>query len=256
MKKPFSKKQNENTKILKSILELRENPLYKTYGSLRMTEELKSRGYKCSKNRIAKLMKENNIHSVTVKKYKATTNSKHSLPVAENILNQDFQAIRPNEKWVTDITYISTSEGWLYLAAILDLYNKKIVGWSVSNTMTKQLVIDALSSAVTRVNPPKGVIHHSDRGSQYCSHDYQKEMKKYGFISSMSRKGNCYDNACIESFWGTLKKELIYRLPLISRKAMKTELFKYIEIFYNRKRRHSGLNYLSPESFDFLENSA
>ena len=195
-------------------------------------------------------MKEIGFRSITVNNYKGTTNSKHNHPVAQNKLNQDFTASKPNEKWVTDITYIKTTEGWLYLAAILDLYTKKIVGWSAASTMTTQLVIDALEHAVKRNKPPKGVIHHSDRGVQYASKDYQKKLGKYGFIYSMSRKGNCYDNACIESFWGTLKKELIYPKPLMTRNIAKLEIFQYIEIFYNRKRINSTIGYIAPTTME------
>jgi putative transposase len=242
--RPESKRSIKDKNYLKDIIRIYENS-YKTYGVDRIHRDLNKTDL-CSRKRVARLMKENGIMSITAKKYKATTNSKHNNPVADNKLNQDFSASKPNEKWVTDITYIKTREGWLYLAAILDLYTKKIVGWSVSVTMTTKLVIDALDNAVKRNKPPKGVIHHSDRGVQYTSKDYQNELKKYGFICSMSRKGNCYDNACIESFWGTLKKELIYPKPLMSRSTANIEIFQYIEIFYNRKRINSTIGYVTP----------
>lgn len=244
LERPESKRSTRDKELLKKIEKIYKDSL-KTYGVDRIHREL-NKTEQCSRKRVARLMKENGIRSITVKKYKATTNSKHNHPVAENKLNQDFKASQPNEKWVTDITYIKTTEGWLYLAAILDLYTKKIVGWSAASTMTTQLVIDALEHAVKRNKPPKGVIHHSDRGVQYASKDYQKKLEKYGFICSMSRKGNCYDNACIESFWGTLKKELIYPNPLMTRNIVKLEIFQYIEIFYNRKRINSTIGYISP----------
>jgi transposase InsO family protein len=245
LKRPESKRSRENKALLEEIKKIYAESR-ETYGSKRIHKELKKNKIDCSKNRVARNMKENNIVSIYKRKYKATTNSKHSQPVSENKLNQEFKASRPNEKWVTDITYIQTKEGWLYLAAILDLYTKEIVGLSMSETMTKQLVIDALNNAAIRKNPPKGIVHHSDRGSQYASIDYQNTLQKYGFIGSMSRKGNCYDNACIESFWGTLKMELIYRNKLMTRAEAKLAIFEYIEIFYNRKRIHSSIEYKTP----------
>lgn len=176
-------------------------------------------------------MKENNIVSRRPRKYKATTNSKHNYSVADNILNQDFKADRPNKVWVTDITYIPTEEGWLYLAAIIDLCRKKVIGWSMDSTMTKELVMAALKQAVLREKPPKGVIHHSDRGSQYASHAYQALLKDYDFIVSMSRKGNCYDNACAESFFSTLKNELVHLSRFRTRAEARQAIFEYIEFF-------------------------
>lgn len=183
------------------------------------------------------------------RKFKATTNSKHNLPVSPNLLNQDFTTLKPNQKWVGDITYIPTQEGWLYLAIVLDLYDKKIVGWSMNKTMTKELVINAFESAVKRRRPGKALIMHTDRGSQYCSKDYQETLEKYFVLSSMSRRGNCYDNACAESFFGTLKTELVYLLNFDCRKSAKNTIFQYIEIFYNNQRLHSSLDYRSPNDY-------
>jgi transposase InsO family protein len=244
-KNPESKRNQEEKTLTVKIIDVYDNSR-KTYGSIRVHQELKKNNIKCSKNRVARIMKKNNIVSITKKKYKVTTDSNHNLPINPNVLEQNFTAIAPNEKWVTDITYIYTTEGWLYLSAILDLYTKEIVGFSMSSTMTKQLVIDTLNNAKKRYAPSNGLIHHSDRGSQYASYAYQEELQKNGFIGSMSRKGNCYDNACIESFWGTLKTELIYRKPLMSREQARIAIFEYIEVFYNRKRIHSSLNYLTP----------
>jgi putative transposase len=195
-------------------------------------------------------MKENGLRSRTVKKYKATTNSKHNLPVQENVLDRAFTASKPNEKWATDITYIPTSEGWLYLACVLDLFSRKIIGWHMSDRMTKELVMQALKQAYGRQQPGGPVLHHSDRGSQYASHDYQDLLKEYEMIGSMSRKGNCYDNACIESFHSLIKKELIYLNKYKTREEAKKSIFEYIEIFYNNQRIHSSIGYKTPVEFE------
>jgi len=200
----------------------------------------------CGRNRVYRLMKTHGIRSRRVKKFKATTNSKHDLPVAKNLLNQDFKATKPNEIWVSDISYIDTSEGFLYLAIVKDLFNKEIVGWYADRTMTRELVIKALNIAIMRHRPPEGLIHHSDRGVQYCSNDYQELLKKHKFICSMSRKGNCYDNACAETFFSTIKTELIYQERFQTREEARRAIFDYIEVFYNRKRKHAALGYISP----------
>ena len=192
-------------------------------------------------------MRENGWKSKVVKKYKATTNSNHNLPVAENLLNQDFTTQKSNEKWVSDITYIPTDEGWLYLAGIMDLYGREIVGWAMGERMTKELVIDCLTQARGRRSNPKGVLLHSDRGSQYCSRAYQKLLGKNGFICSMSRKGNCYDNAPMESFWGKLKQEWLNDKKFRTREEAKSAVFWYIEIYYRRYRLHESNGYRTPE---------
>ncbi|WP_242651712.1 IS3-like element ISCce3 family transposase [Ruminiclostridium cellulolyticum] len=249
IKRPESLRKKRNVELLEKIRNIHKVSR-ETYGSPRITKALKNEGINCGKNRIAKLMKENNITAKTRKKFKATTNSKHNYPVADNILNQDFTASRPNQIWVADITYIPTDEGWLYLAAIVDLYNRKVVGWAMDITMTKQLCIDALKQAIGRQRPSNGVIHHSDRGVQYASKEYQKVLKSNGFTASMSRKGNCYDNACMESFFGTLKTELIYLTRFKTRTEARLAIFEYIEVFYNRIRLHSKLGYKSPVEFE------
>ena len=221
-----------------------------TYGSPRITRALKKKGIVCGKNRVARLMHDNGITGKTKRKYKATTNSKHNYPVAENLINQNFNIDRPNQIWAADITYIPTDEGWLYLAAIEDLFQRKIVGWAMNSTMTRQLTLDALRQAVKRYRPPAGLIHHSDRGSQYASHEYQQALRDYQFITSMSRKGNCYDNACMESFFGTLKLELIYGNRFKTRAEARQAVFEYIEVFYNRIRLHSSLGYMSPLEYE------
>ena len=223
------------------------------YGSPRVTDELRECGVCCSENRVAKLMQDNNIRAKRSRKFKATTNSRHNLPVAENLLNREFEVTRPNSVWVSDITYIRTDEGWLYLAGVIDLHSRMVVGWSMSNRMTEQLTLDALSHAINRRQPPVGLLHHSDRGSQYASNNYQRLLREHQITCSMSRKGNCWDNAVMESFFATLKTELIYHERFLTRDDAKLKIFDYIELFYNRKRRHSSLGYKSPVEFEMLE---
>lgn len=255
LKRPESRRKSQNRKLLKEIRKVYQVSR-RTYGSPRITIALQKEGISCGRNRVARLMRENGIAAKTKRKYKATTNSKHNYPVAENLVNQSFAASRPNHLWVADITYIPTGEGWLYLAAIEDLFQRKIVGWAMDATMTRQLVLDALRQAVWRYRPPAGLIHHSDRGSQYACHDYQQALRDYGMICSMSRKGNCYDNACMESFFGTLKRELIYGSRFKTRAEARQAIFEYIEVFYNRIRLHSALGYMSPVEYEQAFKSA
>ncbi|GAA5416968.1 IS3 family transposase ISCce3 [Paraliobacillus ryukyuensis] len=195
-------------------------------------------------------MRENNIRSKTVKKYKATTNSKHHLPIYPNLLNQHFKVDKPGQVWVGDITYIWTSEGWLYLASIMDLYSRRIIGWAMGKRMTKELVITAMKRAMVTQPPTKGLIHHSDRGSQYASKAYQDLLRENGILTSMSRKGNCYDKACIESFHGIIKRELIFHENYKTRHQAKSSIFEYIVSFYNYKRIHSTNQYMSPIHYE------
>lgn len=197
-------------------------------------------------------MKEMGLKSCMARKYKATTNSKHAMPVHDNTLNRQFKVLAPNKVWVTDITYIRTREGWLYLASVMDLFSRKIAGWSTGSRMTQELVLDALDMAYKRQNPKPGLLHHSDRGSQYACVEYQKRLEKYKMVGSMSRKGNCYDNSCIESFHSTLKKELVYVTTFKTREQAKKELYTYIEFDYNRSRIHSTLGNKSPHRFEQL----
>jgi putative transposase len=199
--------------------------------------------------RVERIMSENGIKSRVARKFIATTNSNHRLPVAENILNRDFSVDKPNQKMVSDITYLWTDEGWLYIAGIMDLCGQKIVGLSMSERMTKDLVINAFNNAYQRAGRPTGVILHSDRGSQYCSNDYQILLKKHNFTCSMSRKGNCWDNAPMESFWGKLKCEWLYGNHFKTRQEARAAVFEYVEIFYNRQRIHASNSYLTPEEF-------
>ena len=220
------------------------------YGSPRITYDLKAKGIKCSENRVARLMKIHGIIAKTKKKFKATTNSKHNLPVAENLLNQNFVTEKPNTVWASDITYVQTLEGWLYLAVILDLFSRQVVGWAMSDRLTSDFVIKALYQAIGRRRLVSGCIVHSDRGVQYASADFRDVLKTFGFIQSMSRKGNCYDNAVSESFFHTLKTEHVYEHRYETRAEARQSIFEYIEMFYNRQRRHSALGYRSPISFE------
>jgi transposase InsO family protein len=222
----------------------------KTYGPRRITKALNKEGISIGRKRVERIMKENNIVPITVKKFKATTNSNHDYPISLNILNRQFNVDAPFKAWVSDITYVHTDEGWLYLAAIMDLYSGKIVGWAMDSTMTQQLVINALKQAIGRANPPRGVLCHSDRGVQYASKKYRRILAFYGFKQSMSRKGNCWDNACMESFFGTLKTELVYHERYKTRRQARLSIFDYIETFYNRIRLHSKLGYQSPENYE------
>ena len=219
------------------------------YGSPRMVRELRSRGFPASKQRVERLMQENGIKAKHKRRFKVTTDSKHNLPVSPNLLERNFTPTAPNQVWTSDITYLWTDEGWLYLAITLDLFNREVVGWSLKPCMTADLVTDALTMGWFRRKPAKGLIHHSDRGSQYASKAFQGKLKKYGMSCSMSRKGNCWDNAPTESWFGSFKNERVYGERIETRAAMKTLAFEYIEVFYNRKRRHSTLGYQSPERF-------
>lgn len=220
------------------------------YGSPRITDELHDQGEKCSKNRVFRRMKYLGLRAKAKKKFKVTTDSKHNLPVAANLLNRDFSTTAPNQKWVSDITYIWTDEGWLYLATVIDLYSRAVIGWSIQPTMTRKLVCDALMMALFRRGFPRGVLCHSDRGSQYCSDEYQKMLKTYGLTCSMSRKGNCWDNAVAESFFHSIKTEMIYTERYATRMIAKQSVFQYIEVYYNRIRRHSAIGSIAPVVFE------
>ena len=248
-KQPQSNRQKDNDKILMEIRESHKNSR-RAYGSPRITEDLQAKGTKCSENRVARLMKIHGIVGKATKKFKVTTNSKHTLPVAENLLKQNFEAAKPNTVWISDITYVPTLEGWLYLAVILDLFSRQVVGWAMSDRLTSGFVVRALSQAIGRRHPASRCIFHSDRGIQYASTDFRDILRAYGFIQSMSRKGNCYDNAVAESFFHTLKTEHVYDYRYETRAEARQCIFEYIEMFYNRQRRHSALGYLSPVSFE------
>ena len=219
------------------------------YGSPRMVRELRSRGFPASKERVERLMRENNIHARHKRRYKVTTDSKHNMPVAANLLNRNFMPDAPNLVWTSDITYLWTNEGWLYLAIVLDLFNREVVGWSLKPRMTADIVTDALTMAWFRRKPAAGLMHHSDRDSQYASQVFQAKLKEYGMICSMSRKGNCWDNAPTESWFNSFKNERVHGLRYETREDMKSMTFEYIEVLYNRKRQHSTLGYKSPIQF-------
>ena len=216
------------------------------YGSPRMVRELRRRGFPASKARVERLMRDNGIRARHKRRYKATTDSKHGLPVAPNLLDRNFTPSAPNEVWTSDITYLWTDEGWLYLAIVLDLFNREVIGWSMKPHMRADLVTDALTMAWFRRSPAAGVLHHSDRGSQYASDAFQVKLKAYGMICSMSRKGNCWDNSPTESWFNSFKNERVHGVCYATHEEMKAEVFEYIEVFYNRKRQHSTLGYQSP----------
>ncbi len=220
------------------------------YGSPRILRELRDEGVTCSRKRIARLMRQEDLSARRKRRRVLTTKRDRTHPVAPNILNREFTASAPNKKWVTDITYIPTRQGWLYLAVILDLYSRMVVGWSMSGNCDEKLVENALNQALTRRRPPAGLLHHSDRGSQYTSHAYQANLEESGIQSSMSRKGNCWDNATIESFFGTLKDECVGERIYASHDEARLALFTYMEVYYNRVRRHSTLGYVSPFNYE------
>lgn len=249
LKKQPGKRELANKKLDEKIMDLFTLHQGRA-GSPRITKDLQERGERCSKNRVARRMKQLNLRAKAKKKFKVTTDSKHRLPVAPNLLNRDFKATVPNQKWCGDISYIWTGEGWLYLAVVIDLYSRAVIGWSLQPTMTRQLVCDALMMALWRRGFPRGVLFHSDRGSQYCSEDYQRLLKHYGLTSSMSRKGDCWDNAVAESFFNTLKTELIYTQRYTTREIAKQSIFEYIETYYNRMRRHSAIGLMAPVAFE------
>lgn len=219
------------------------------YGSPRMIRELRERGFSAGKERVERLMRTHGIRARHKRRYKATTDSQHGLPVADNLLARDFTPTAPNQAWTSDITYLWTDEGWLYLAIVLDLFNREVVGWSLKPQMTAAIVTDALTMAWFRRRPAPGLIHHSDRGSQYASQAFQARLTEYGMRCSMSRKGNCWDNAPTESWFNSFKNERVHGVRFATRAQMKAEAFEYIEAFYNRKRRHSTLGYKSPTQF-------
>ena len=229
-----------------------ERQLKNAYGSPRMVRELRDRGFPAGKERVERLMRENGIRARHKRRFKATTDSKHALPVAPNRLDRNFQPAAPNQVWSADLTYIWTDEGWLYLAVVLDLFNREVVGWSIKPRMTADIVMDALSMAWFRRRPAPGLMHHSDRGSQYASGAFQARLHEYGMVCSMSRKGNCWDNAPTESFFNSLKNERVHGTRYDTRDEAIADVFDYIEPFYNRRRQHSTLGYVSPVKF--LEN--
>jgi putative transposase len=246
--RPKSKRSQENEKLTEQILMFHCGSRC-TYGSPRIYKDMKGAGHSVSENRVARLMKLKGIRGKAKRKFKTTTTSKHQRPRVENLVKQDFQTSQPNKLWVSDITYIATLEGWLYLAVILDVFSRKVIGWAFSERLTDDLVLTALRMAKQQRSTLNNLIYHSDQGSQYASHDFQASLKQNDITQSMSGKGNCYDNALAESFFATLKTEAD-GLPYTTRQQATTSIFSYIETFYNPKRPHSSLNYLSPNDFD------
>jgi len=227
----------------------------RTYGSPRLTEELRRQGQSCGRNRIARLMRQLELCGRGQRRYRVrTTDSNHDEPIAPNLLGAAAPPTGRDQQWVADITYIETREGWLYLAAIMDRYSRRIVGWAMGAQIDTALVLRALHMALQHRQPPAGLLLHSDRGVQYASRQYRQALAKAGILASMSRKANCYDNAAMESFWSTLKWELVYRTEFLTRAKATAEIFDYIEIFYNRRRLHSSLHYLCPVDFELQNN--
>lgn len=233
LNRPISRRKTKDTVIREQIVKIYNNSR-KTYGSPRIHKQLGREGIHCGKKRVERLMREAGIQAIQKRKFKVTTDSGHNLPVAKNILNRNFTVGSPNTRWVSDITYINTGEGRLYLAAVMDLDSKRVVGYVMKKYLTRELVIEALNTAIVNRRSGRGLIIHSDRGSQYASYDYQQLLRQYGFICSMSRRGDCWDNSPVESFFKTLKTELVYHRRFKSRAEAKLEIFEYIEVFYNR----------------------
>lgn len=244
-----SKRSSEERKLRSRITELHAQS-DKTYGSPRILAELRDEGEHISRKRVARIMRENGLYSRHRRKFRVTTNSAHPFPVAENTLAQNFSADELNKKWVTDVTYIPTHEGWLYLAVVIDLFSRRVVGWSMDSQLERNLTIQALTMALKQRRPSAGLVHHSDRGSHYANHYYRLKLEAHQILSSMSRRGNCWDNAVAESFFKTLKVERVYHRKYRTREEARADLFEYIEVFYNRKRRHSANGFVSPVDFE------
>ncbi len=249
--RPASPRQREDLVLLAHIRSAfaRSNA---TYGSPRLTRELQDEGLEVGRRRTARLMRENGLRARQKRRFKRTTDSHHAFPVAPNLLEQDFSAECPNQKWAADISYVWTSEGWLYLAVVLDLFARRVVGWAVRDRLHQELALEALRKALAIRRPSAGLIHHADCGSPYCSTAYQAELKKHGIRISMSGKGNCFDNAVVETFFKSLKSELVWRTVFQTRAEAKEAIGQYIDGFYNPIRRHSTLDYLSPAQFERL----
>ena len=249
LNRPESVRSREDRQLGEKVKKIHEKSR-EIYGARRIRQELVEDGEPISRTRVGRLMKQQGLESKSKRKFKATTNSNHGRPVAPNLLDREFLVDQPDTVYAGDITYIPTNEGWLYLAVLIDLYSRAVVGWAMSERITAQLANDALMMAIWKRKPPKGLMTHSDRGSQYASALYQKTITDHGFICSMSRKGNCWDNAPSESFFHTLKTELTHHRRYQTRQEAKQEIFEYIEVFYNRQRRHSTIGYLTPMGYE------
>jgi transposase InsO family protein len=244
-----SEKEAKELKLLRAIEDVHRSSR-KNYGSPRIFNQLIGMGHKVGKTKVERTMKKHGIRAKTKRKFRHTTDSKHNLPVAPNLLERNFSPEKPNQTWASDITYVWTKEGWLFLAVIVDLFSRQVVGWSLDKTMTKELVCSALSQAYFRRKPGTGLVFHSDRGSQYCSKEFRAQLKQYQMLQSQSRKANCWDNACVESFFHTLKTEMIYHEDFETRDEARRAIFEWVEAFYNRQRIHSTLGYKSPVDFE------
>ena len=244
-----SRRSREETKLLVHIRAAHQQS-DQSYGSPRVHRELAVQGIACSRKRVERIMRKYQVRAEPARRFAATTDSAHALPVASNVLGRDFAAEAANARWCCDITYVWTREGWLYLSVVLDLFSRKIVGWKTGTSLDRALVIEALEGALSHRRPAPGLLCHSDRGSQYASGEYQTLLSAQGIVCSMSRRGNCWDNAVVESFFASLKRELVYRQQFATREAARQALFCWIETWYNRRRRHSALGYLSPEEFE------
>jgi putative transposase len=247
--RPQSERQQRRDRLLVEIAAIHER-VKGRYGSPRIHAELKAGGHDCCVNTVAEVMRQAGIRAKTARKFRHTTDSNHSRPVAENVLDRQFDPASPNESWVADITYIGTREGWLYLAVVEDLYSRMVVGWSMDGAMTSRLVVDALEMAVQRRLPGEELVAHSDRGSQYASEHYQRLLGNHGIECSMSGVGQCWDNAPMESFFASLKKELTHHEDYQTRAEARASIFEYIEVFYNNQRLHSSLGYLTPAAYE------
>lgn len=250
--RPISAAQRRRDGLLVNI-EVIHAQVKARYGSPRIHAELRARGQRCCVNTVARLMRKAGIAAKTKRKFRHTTDSNHDRPVAPNILQRQFDSERPNESWVSDITYIPTREGWLYLAVVLDLYSRMVVGWAMASRTTSRFVVEALAMAVQRRLPGADLLAHSDRGSQYASDHYQRLLKEHGITCSMSRRANCWDNSPMESFFASLKKELVHHEDYQTREEAHASIFEYIEVFYNRQRRHSTLGFKSPTEYEMSE---
>lgn len=247
--RPESARQQADEELAAEVAQVHQESRG-TYGSPRVHAEMRARGRKVSRKRVARLMKKQKLQARKKRRSVRTTDSNHSHPVAPNVLERDFSPDQPNSTWATDITYVWTGEGWLYLAVVLDLFSRMVVGWAMSEHIDTKLVLGALEMALEGRKPPQGLVHHSDRGSQYASAQYQQALASRGIQCSMSRKGNCWDNAVVESFFSSLKMELVYLTDFATRRQARSALFEYLEVFYNRRRRHSSLGYLSPWEYE------
>ena len=249
--RPESRRTAENRQLLAQIRVIHAESR-STYGSPRVHGTLQAQGQRIGEHRVARLMRASALRAKTVKKWRATTDSAHQYPVVPNTLNRQFAVAHPNRVWAGDITYVWTAEGWLYLAVVLDLYSRRVIAWGMGSRLTQELATAALTMAVEHRRPASGVLHHTDRGSQYAATLYRELLAGHGLTASMSRRGNCWDNAVVESFFHTLKTELVYHRRYITREEARQDIFEWIEVFYNRTRRHSTLGYRSPAEFEAM----